>query len=137
MNSVMTERSLLPVYRIHPLPLVSIKQDLGGFTYGFNLGTKFDLPVFSWYIEGANERVLVDGGGDAAHAKKYRGFDAVDIYTFEDALMKYGLKPADIDLVIQTHLVWTVWLCSRKSWSSHSRLIRCRPGCTNESCSWA
>ena len=114
MNPVAGDRSLLPVYRIHPLPLVSIKQDLGGFTYGFNLGTKFDLPVFSWYIEGATERVLVDTGGDAAHAKKYRGFDAVDIHTFEDALLKYGLKPTDIDLVIQTHLMWDHCVHTRK-----------------------
>jgi len=113
-SSVTSDTSLLPVYHIHPLPLVSFVQDLGSFTYGFNLGTKFDLPVFSWYIAGGNERILVDTGADAYHAKMYRGFEALDIYTFEDALLRYGLKPADIDVVIQTHLMWDHCVHTRK-----------------------
>jgi len=106
MSSAEQDMALLPVYRIRPLPLVSIRQDLGDFTYGFNYGTKFDLPVYAWYIQGVSQHVLVDTGGDARSAKEYRGFDAVDINSFDEALQKLGLRPQDIGMVIQTHLMW-------------------------------
>ena len=106
MSSIEQGKELLPVYRIRPMPLVSIVQDLGGFTYGFNYGTKFDLPVYAWYIQGASQHVLVDTGGDARSAKEYRGFEAVDINSFDEAINKFGLRPQDIGMVIQTHLMW-------------------------------
>ena len=36
----------------------------------------------------------------------YRGFPAEKIMSFDEALAKVGLKPEDIDIVIQTHLDW-------------------------------
>ncbi len=97
--------ALLPLYTIRPLPLAYVSQDMGNFTYRFNNGRRVDLPIFAWYIEGGAQRVLVDTGANADHLRKYRGFDAVDISSFEDALLKVGVKPMDIDLVIQTHLM--------------------------------
>ena len=105
MTSVKSDLSLLPVYRIRPLPLCYVSQDMGNFTYRYNNGTRFDLPIFCWYIEGGVHRVLVDTGANAIHMKTYRNFEAQDINTFEDALGKLGLKPEDIDVVIQTHLM--------------------------------
>ena len=100
-----SNRALLPVYRIRPLPLAYVRQDMSNFTYRYNSGTTIDLPIFCWYIEGGSYKVLVDTGANAEHMKKYRNFDAHDINTFEDALLRVGLQPEDIDVVIQTHLM--------------------------------
>jgi len=97
--------SLLPLYTIRPLPLAYVSQDMGNFTYRFNNGKRIDLPIFAWYIEGGVQRILVDTGANAEHLKKYRGFDAVNIDSFEEVLLRKGLKPSDIDVVIQTHLM--------------------------------
>ncbi len=113
--------SLLPVHRIRPLPLCYVTQDMGNFTYRYKNGTSIDLPVFCWYIEGGGKRVLVDTGANAFHMKKYRGFDGRDINSFEDALMKVGLKPEDIDLVIQTHLMMDH--CSNTRKCSNARVV--------------
>ncbi len=99
------DQSIVPVYRIRPLPLAYVRQDMGNFTYRYNNGKAIDLPIFCWYIEGGSYKVLVDTGANAEHMRKYRNFEAQDINLFEDALQKVGLRPEDIDIVIQTHLM--------------------------------
>ena len=99
------DRALLPVYRIRPLPLSYISEDMGNFTYGYHYGTRFDVPVFCWYISGGNVRVLVDTGAGAHHMRPCCDNEAHDINTFEDALMKVGLHCEDVDVVIQTNLM--------------------------------
>ena len=93
-------------YQIKPLPLSSIELDLSSMTYRFNYGIKKFLPVYCWYIDGADKHILVDTGTDAIFAREFRGIPAEDIVPFEDALAGLGLKPDDIDFVIQTHLQW-------------------------------
>ncbi len=93
-------------YRIRPLPLSIIELDMAVFTYRFNYGKKVRVPLTAWYIEGSDKRILVDTASDAKLATQFRGFPAEEIATFEDALGGLGLKPEDIDIVIQTHLQW-------------------------------
>ena len=95
-----------PTYRIHPLPIVKIYSDKGLFTYLSGYGEKIWSPVYSFYIEGAPEKILVDTGISAENMKKYAKFvsQVEDITPFEQGLAKFGLKPEDIDIVIQTHL---------------------------------
>ncbi len=101
------ETALLPVYRIRPLALSYVKQDVDNFTYQHNNGRTIDVPIFAWYIEGGSKRILVDTGANAEHLTKCRNLEADDIDSFEDALLKKsGLKPTGIDLVIQTHLMF-------------------------------
>jgi len=80
--------------------------DMGILTYRYKYGTKIQSPVYCWYIEGADKNILIDTGADAEMATSYRGFPAEKIMSFEEALASVGLKPDDIDLVIQTHLHW-------------------------------
>jgi len=80
--------------------------DMGTFMYRFNYGKKIQIPNYCWYIEGADRNILVDTGTDANLAINFRGVPAKDNMLFEDALASVGLKPDDIDLVIQTHLQW-------------------------------
>jgi len=80
--------------------------DLGIFLYRYRYGEKLMAPVYCWYIEDTDKNILVDTGADAELATSYRGFPAEKIMSFEEALASLGLKPEDIDLVIQTHLHW-------------------------------
>ena len=96
----------MKTYRIRPLLLMRMEMDMGILTYRYKYGTKIQAPVFFWYIEGADQNILVDTGADAEMATSYRGFPAEKIMSFEEALASVGLKPDDIDLVIQTHFHW-------------------------------
>lgn len=96
----------MKTYRIRPLPLSTIELDMAVLTYRFNYGKKIQAPIFAWYIEGADKHILVDTSADAKLATAFRGLPAEEIASFEEALGGLGLKPSDIDIVIQTHLQW-------------------------------
>lgn len=96
----------MTTYRIAPLPLSIIELDMSVFTYRFNFGKKIRVPNISWYIEGADKHILVDTSADAKLATEFRGFPAEEITSFEEGLTGLGLTPADIDIVVQTHLHW-------------------------------
>ena len=93
-------------YRIIPLPLLRLDLDKGYMTYLYNHGTTCSTVTYCWYIDGADQNILVDTGADAEVARSWRGLPAETIMTFEDALASLKLKPSDIDIVIQTHLHW-------------------------------
>lgn len=97
---------MMKTYRIIPLPTIKIELDMGTFTYRMNYGTKMWAPIYMWYIEGAEKRILVDSGAEASFAKDFRGFSAQEIMSFEKALASVGTKPEEIDFIIQTHLHW-------------------------------
>ena len=96
----------MKTYRIRPLLPMTMELDMGILMYRYKYGTKFQSPAFFWYIEGADQNILVDSSADAELAMSHRGFPTEKIMSFEEALSSVGLKPADIDLVIQTHLHW-------------------------------
>lgn len=96
----------MKTYKIRPLPLSIIELDMSVFTYRFNYGKKIRVPITAWFIEGADKNILVDTAADAKLATEFRGFPAEEVSSFEQALSNLGLKPGDIDLVIQTHLQW-------------------------------
>jgi glyoxylase-like metal-dependent hydrolase (beta-lactamase superfamily II) len=98
-----------------------MENDMSNLTYRFNFGKKIQLPVYCWYIEGADKHILVDTGADAKMAMEFRGFPAKEIAPFEDALASVGLKPEDIDLVIQTHLHWDH--CANTSKCKNAKVI--------------
>jgi glyoxylase-like metal-dependent hydrolase (beta-lactamase superfamily II) len=93
-------------YRIHPMPIVRIFSDKGLFTYLSGYGEKIWSPVYTFYLEGPREKILVDTGISAAEMKRVAKFvtQVEDITPFEKSLAKYDLTPEDIDIVIQTHL---------------------------------
>jgi len=80
--------------------------DMGIFAYRAFHGKKTRSGRYIWYIEGADKNILVDGGGDAKLTMEVTKRVATDVASFEDSLAGVGLKPEDIDLVIQTHLHW-------------------------------
>lgn len=91
-------------YRIRPLPILKIEVDMGNLTYRMNYGKKIWVAIYSWYIEGGDKHILVDSAVEASFMRDSRGFPTKEVMPFEDALAGLGLKPGDINLVIQTHL---------------------------------
>ncbi len=98
-------------YTIHPLPLWSAEVAHGFFTYLIDVGATLKIAGYVWYIKGAGLNILVDAGDTAAGMQAY-GFPAVPIASgakpdadpITPALLKLGLTPADIDVVILTQL---------------------------------
>ncbi len=92
-------------YKIHPIVMGTKVFDKGMMTYQHDYGTPYTIPIYCWYIEGGDKKILVDTG-------ELRPIQSADretniggkIYTFEEGLAQWGLIPTDIDLVIHTHL---------------------------------
>jgi len=79
--------------------------DKSMMTYQFGNGEEYTIPIYCWYIEGGDSKILVDTGEVRPLQSEARE-TAINgkIYTFEAGLDKYGLKPEDIDIIIHTHL---------------------------------
>jgi hypothetical protein len=74
-------------YKIHPIVMGTKVFDKSMMTYQYNAGTEFTIPIYCWYIEGGEYRILVDTGEMSpirsdAREKAIGG----RIYTFEEGL---------------------------------------------------
>mgnify|MGYP003981837635 CR=1 FL=1 len=92
-------------YKIHPIVMGTKVFDKSMMTYQHGYGEEFTIAIYCWYLEGGDQKILVDTGEShpiqsEAREKAIGG----KIYTFEDGLAKWHLKPEDIDIVIHTHL---------------------------------
>ena len=89
--------------KIHPLPLMKLKSLRGIVTYLVNMADTVETYASIWYIEGTEERILIDAGGSAETMIR-RGYSAEHISSPGDALRRVGITPDDINIVICTHL---------------------------------
>ena len=92
-------------YKIHPMVVGTKIFDKSMMTYQYGQGQTYTIPIYSWYIEGSDRNILVDTG--EMHPIQSRDREASingKIYTFEEGLAKWSLKPEDIDIIIHTHL---------------------------------
>ncbi|GAB4337075.1 MAG: N-acyl homoserine lactonase family protein [Desulfobulbaceae bacterium] len=95
----------MTTYRIHPIVLGTKEFDKGMMTYQHGYGTPYTIPIYSWYLEGGDKKILVDTG--EMHPIRSESRAAAiggPIYTFEEGLARFGLQAEDIDIVIHTHL---------------------------------
>jgi glyoxylase-like metal-dependent hydrolase (beta-lactamase superfamily II) len=92
-------------YRIHPIVMGTKVFDKGMMTYQHGYGKEYVIPIYCWYIEGGDKKILVDTGEMKPIQSPARE-QAVGgkIYTFEEGLAKYGLTPESVDVIIHTHL---------------------------------
>ena len=92
-------------YKIHPIVMGTKVFDKSMMTYQFNNGKKFTIPIYCWYIEGGDQKILVDTG-EMSPIQSEKREEAVGgkIYTFEQGLAKWKLKAEEIDIIIHTHL---------------------------------
>jgi len=79
--------------------------DKSMMTYQYGYGEPYTIPIYCWYLEGGDRKILVDTGemSPIISEERKRGIGG-NIYTFEEGLGRWGLKPEDIDIVIHTHL---------------------------------
>jgi glyoxylase-like metal-dependent hydrolase (beta-lactamase superfamily II) len=74
-------------------------------TYQHGYGKQYVIPIYAWYLEGGDRKVLVDTGEmRPIQSPEREAAIGGKIYTFEDGLARWGLKPGEIDIVIHTHL---------------------------------
>lgn len=93
----------MAAYSIRPIAICKGPRDCSNYTYRMNFGTSCTLICYVWYIEGSQPKTLVDTGARAFMFME-RGAPATDLVSVEDGLMKLGLKPEDIEIIIVTHL---------------------------------
>jgi N-acyl homoserine lactone hydrolase len=95
----------MATYIIHPIVIGTKVFDKGMMTYQHDYGTQMTIPIYSWYLEGGDKSILVDTGEmHPVQSKDREESIGGKIYTFEDGLAQFDLKPEDIDIVIHTHL---------------------------------
>ncbi|MEN8188246.1 MAG: N-acyl homoserine lactonase family protein [Thermodesulfobacteriota bacterium] len=93
------------MYTIHPIVMGTKVFDKGMMTYQHEYGTPYTIPIYCWYIEGGDKKILIDTGEmHPVRSEERERAIGGRIYTFEEGLALHGLKPADIDAVIHTHL---------------------------------
>jgi N-acyl homoserine lactone hydrolase len=90
-------------YKIYSLPIMRLTDSHRRLMYLSNIVEPNAFYAFIFYIEGAKQKIVVDAGGSTEAIHK-RGLPAEHIALPEEALKKVGVSPADIDLVICTHL---------------------------------
>jgi glyoxylase-like metal-dependent hydrolase (beta-lactamase superfamily II) len=92
-------------YKIHPIVMGTKIFDKGMMTYQWDYGSTYTIPIYCWYIEGGDQKILVDTGEMSPIQSEEREQSiGGKIYTFEQGLSQWNLAPADIDIVIHTHL---------------------------------
>lgn len=92
-------------YQIHPIVMGTKIFDKTMMTYQYGGGVTYTIPIFCWYLEGGEKKILVDTGEMSPIRSEDREKNIGGrIYTFEEGLAKWGLAPEDIDVVIHTHL---------------------------------
>ena len=92
-------------YKIHPIVMGTKVFDKGMMTYQHDYGKPYTIPIYSWYLEGSNKKVLVDTGEmQPIQSEEREKSIGGKIYTFEEGLARWNLSPEDIDIVIHTHL---------------------------------
>ncbi len=88
---------------IRPIPLTTMVREKAGWTFRSGYGQKLNLGNYVWYIEGSDPKILVDSGASAEQWWALKK-QADKIQSMEEGLAKIGLKPADIGIILITHL---------------------------------
>lgn len=92
-------------YVIHPLIVGANETDQGVMTYLKGYGRKIWIPIYVFYLEGGDKKILVDTGLEQfVVPPEVAQENGVEIMEFDDALATKGLEPEDIDIIIHTHL---------------------------------
>ncbi|MCP4757818.1 MAG: N-acyl homoserine lactonase family protein [Proteobacteria bacterium] len=95
----------MTTYAIHPIVMGSKEFDRTYMTHQYGYGQTMIIPIYSWYLDGGNKKILVDTGERSPLRSDARQQAlGAKISTFEEGLAVWSLTPEDIDIVIHTHL---------------------------------
>ena len=93
------------MYKIHPIVVGTKVFDKSMMTYKYGYGQEYTIPIYCWYIEGGDRKILVDTGEmNPIQSETREKAIGGKIYTFEEGLARWNLTSTDIDVVIHTHL---------------------------------
>ena len=93
------------LFKIHPIVMGTKIFDKTMMTHQYGYGQQYTIPIYTWYLESTDARVLVDTGEmSPIQSESREAAIGGKIFTFEEGLAQFGLKPEDIDIVIHTHL---------------------------------
>ena len=93
------------MFKVHPIVMGTKVFDKSMMTYQFGAGEQYTIPIYCWYLEGGDCKILVDTGEMSPVQSQDRETSIGGrIYTFEDGLARWDLAPEDIDIIIHTHL---------------------------------
>lgn len=96
-------------YTIRPLRTGVITVDKGAYiTRGVGLGEMVDIPAIAWYLTDGRRRLLVDTGMCDTELADWHhpGSRQEPGEAIHERLRDIGVDPADIELIIFTHLHW-------------------------------
>jgi glyoxylase-like metal-dependent hydrolase (beta-lactamase superfamily II) len=98
-------QSIQNEYSVRPILLTKIDGPKAMYTYLMNWSERITSGCGAWFVEGSSRRILVDTGREST-ASFLAGAGPIfeKVQTIEDGLGHLGLEPADIDVVILTHL---------------------------------
>ena len=99
----MDKNDRIDTHIIFPIALCEGPRDNSHFAYRSEPGTIYNTTCYVWLIISPSSNILVDAGARSETFTR-RGTPEKDILTFEDRVVRYGLEPADIDIVLVTHL---------------------------------
>ena len=92
-------------YTIRPLAVGINETDQGVMTYLRDYGRRIFLPIYAFYLEGGDRRILIDTGlaefVPPSGAEEACGFRILE---FDEALGTVGLRAEEVDLIVHTHL---------------------------------
>jgi glyoxylase-like metal-dependent hydrolase (beta-lactamase superfamily II) len=91
-------------WTIRPIALAETTLDKSAITYRANFGVPYTQCTYIWYLEGGNQRIIVDAGVDSNYLVKKRRIPSKDTQSVIAGLNEFGVGPDDVDLVIVTHL---------------------------------
>ncbi len=116
----------MTTYTIHPIVMGTKVFDKGMMTYQHDYGKQYTIPIYCWYLEGSDKKILIDTGEmHPVQSKEREQAIGGKIFTFEEGLAQYNLQPEDIDIVIHTHLhndhCENDYKCSKAKFYIHER----------------
>jgi N-acyl homoserine lactone hydrolase len=88
--------------KVHPMPLIRLC-NYRRQMYLSNIEEPDSVYASIFYIEGTKQKILVDAGASAEALSKH-GLPVEHVAYVAESLKKVGVTPAEIDLVICTHL---------------------------------
>ena len=92
-------------YKIHPIVVGLNATDQGIMTYMRGYGQAIHIPIYVFYLEGGDQKILIDTGlEDFIIPEGLEDELGLKAEYFEDGLARLGVKPEDIDIIIHTHL---------------------------------
>src|SRR5512140_3120332 len=65
---------VLDTYIIRPLRLGTIRRKMGNMSYKSEVMGIFDFPLISYYLEGAEHKIIVDTGGTKPDGVKWQPY---------------------------------------------------------------